>query len=135
LSPRYFAALTLDRLQARLPDDFGSSFFAFSPLLLIRHPGCRSLIVSEAGRFFQTILGRIHDQVPFVVIFIGDVNGIEGDGNVFLAAPKNPPTQAASVARHSNVLKHGRGMQPPRLALEITKHAAGNMFQQGGTIV
>ena len=54
-------------------------------LLLIGNP-CRKLpVIFEPGRAFQIVFGRVHDQAPFVVVLVGDMDGVERNGDVFFA--------------------------------------------------
>src|SRR5262245_9330400 len=55
---------------------------------LFWHPRHRVAVVFEALRAFEGILGRVHDQVPLVIVLVRDLDGIEGDGDVLFAHPE-----------------------------------------------
>jgi hypothetical protein len=54
----------------------------------LRYPLHLAAIVFEALGILERILVRVHDQVPFVIIFVRDSDSIEGNGDLFFAHSK-----------------------------------------------
>jgi hypothetical protein len=54
----------------------------------LRYPFHLAAIVLEAFGSFEGVLGRVHDQIPFVVVLVGELHRIEGNRDVLFARPK-----------------------------------------------
>src|SRR5205823_5378257 len=68
---------------------------------LLGDPVHRIAIVFESLGIFERVLGRVHHQVRLVVVLGFDLNGIEGNGDIFLAGPEkaaNTDDQRAGFA-------------------------------------
>src|SRR6266511_2349251 len=55
---------------------------------LLRYPLHLAAIVLEALGTLEGILVRVHDQVPFIIVFVRNLDAIEGNGDVLFAQPK-----------------------------------------------
>src|SRR5262249_44727887 len=55
---------------------------------LFRYPCHRVAVVLEALGVLEPVLGRVHDQIPLVIVLVRDLDGIEGDGDVLFAHPE-----------------------------------------------
>src|SRR2546429_4971402 len=73
----------------------------------LRYPLNLAAVVLEALGTLEGILVRVHDQIPFIVIFVRSLKSIERNGDVLFAYPKK--------AAHADD-EHGR------LALAIDEH-------------
>jgi hypothetical protein len=58
------------------------------PYTWLATPGHRVPIIFEAFGIFEGILRRVHHQVPFVVVLVGELDRIEGNRDVLFARPK-----------------------------------------------
>src|SRR6266511_640005 len=74
---------------------------------LLRYPLHLAAVVPEDLGILEGILGRVHDQVPFIIIFVRNLDSIEGNGDVLFAHAK----EAADADEES-----------ARLALAIDEH-------------
>src|SRR4029434_7043278 len=54
----------------------------------LRYPLHLAAIVLEALGTLEGIVVRVHDQVPFIVIFVRNLDSIEGNSDVLFAEPK-----------------------------------------------
>src|SRR4029450_2160671 len=54
----------------------------------LRYPLHLAAVVLEALGTLEGILVRVHDQVPFIVIFVRNLDSIEGNSDVLFAQPK-----------------------------------------------
>ena len=55
---------------------------------LLRHPLHLAAIILEAFGAFEGVFVRVHDQVPLIIVLVGDLDGIEGNGDVLRRAVK-----------------------------------------------
>src|SRR4029450_5527457 len=54
----------------------------------LRYPLHLAAVVLEALGTLEGILVRVHDQVPFIVIFVRNLDSIDGNGDILFAHPK-----------------------------------------------
>jgi hypothetical protein len=59
--------------------------------LLGGHPLISAAVEGIAGRVIERLFGRVHDQVALAVLLC-QLERVEGNRDVFLPAPRKPPT-------------------------------------------
>src|ERR1700734_394341 len=97
LPPTFLAApvtrcssMVFSLLVLEFSSNAAQSIVAERALLLVGDPGRRILVVGKSGCALQLVLRRVHDEVPFVLIFGRYAHGVEGHGNILLASAEKP---------------------------------------------